>query len=405
MKKPYYSLIPSGYRSNKIYSILPVDGSGDISFYRGTGSSRVNENGLIESTYGVPTIDWLNSDCPFLKCETQSTNNQSNSEDFTQSTWAKSNATVIGNDAISPKGAERADKLIPNTANTFHHVQAVTSSFGNAYNPQTYSVFVKKAGYSEVELLFADGSAPYTTYARVGFNLDTLQFVGTTIGSFDYQDYGNGWYRLAITGTPTNYNSNILRVAVFNYGSQIFEGNGIDGLYIWGAQYEATQPKATSFIPTTTGTSTRATDTLSPVNLDFNPVRGTFFLDVKANDVRNQSYIQLTGGLYDRVNFRFRPNNLVEITVGNAPAPPFFSYTYSHNNERFRVALIWNEGNYSLFINGTMVSTQYPAQRNSALETLRFDNSGSYNFDGNIYQISVYKENLTNDELTKLTEL
>lgn len=404
MKKPYYSLIPSGYKSSKIYSILPVDGSGDITFNRATGSSRVAENSLIESTSGVPTIDWLNSDCPFLKCETQSTNNQSNSEDFTQSTWAKLNATVIGNDTISPKGVESADKLIPNTINSVHHVQAVTSSLGNAFSPQTYSVFVKKAGYSEVELLFANGSAPYTNYARVGFNLDTLQIIGTTIGSFDYQDYGNGWYRLAITGTPTNYNSNILRVSVFNYGSSTFQGNGIDGLYIWGAQYEATQPKATSYIPTLIGTSTRATDVLSPVNLDFNPVRGTFFLDVKANDVRNQSYIQLTGGLYDRVNFMFRTNNLVDITVGNAPVPPFFSHTYSHNNERFRVAIRWNNGNYSLFINGTKVRDEDPNQRNNALESLRFE-SNTAHFDGNIYQVSVYKEYLSDDELTKLTEL
>lgn len=82
----------------------------------------------------------------------------------------------------------------------------------------------------------------------------------------------------------------------------------------------------------------------------------------------------------------------------------FFSHTYSHNNERFRVAIRWNNGNYSLFINGTKVRDEDPNQRNNALESLRFENNTAH-FDGNIYQISVYKEYLSDNELTKLTEL
>ena len=405
MKKPYYSLIPSGYRYYTIYSILPTDGTKDLYFYRQTGSSRVAEDGLIESTYGVPTIDWLNSDCPVLKCEIQSTNYQVYSEDFTAFTWAKSYTTVIGNDTISPKGTETADKLIPNTADIFHHAQAVTSSGGNAYNFQTYSVFVKKAGYSQVELVFADGSAPYTTYAQVKFDLDTLQTFGTTIGDFNYQDYGNGWYRLAISGVPVNYNSNILRVAVFKNESQTFLGNGIDGLYLWGAQYEPFHPEATSYIPTTSGVSTRTTDLISPEYLDLNPTDGAMFLDIKPTKARYISYLQLTGGVYDRVSFRFNSNNTVEISIGNAPAPPFFIYTYSHNNERFKVAINWNDGNVKLFINGIKIRDENPNQTTSSLQFLKFELSNNYNFNGDIHQVSIYKESLNDAELNKLTEL
>ena len=63
MKKPYFALVPSGYKFSKIYSILPVDGSGDLTFARTSESTRVAENGLIQSTAsGLPTMDWLNSD-------------------------------------------------------------------------------------------------------------------------------------------------------------------------------------------------------------------------------------------------------------------------------------------------------------------------------------------------------
>jgi hypothetical protein len=405
MKKPYYSLIPSGYRYYTIYSILPTDGSKDLYFYRQSGSSRVAEDGLIESTYGVPTMDWLNSDCPVLKCEAASTNYQLYSEDFTAFTWAKSYTTVIGNDAISPKGTEEADKLIPNTTNIFHHAQAVTGSGGNAYNIQTYSLFVKKAGYSQVQLIFADNTAPYTPYAQVKFDLDTLQTLGTTIGNFDYQDYGNGWYRLAISGVPGNYTSNILRVAVLENGSETFLGNGIDGLYIWGAQYEPTQPTATSYIPTSSGISTRTTDLISPEYLDLNPIRGAMFLDIKPKYGRDVSYLQLTGGYADRISFRFNTNNTVEISIGNAPAPPFFLYTYSHNNDRFKVAINWDEGNVKLFINGVKVRDENPNQSNNSLEFLKFELSNNANFNGDIHQVSIYKESLNDAELTKLTEL
>ena len=45
-------MIPSGYKDDKLYSIKPTDGSGDLTFSRdGSGASpatRVNASGLIE---------------------------------------------------------------------------------------------------------------------------------------------------------------------------------------------------------------------------------------------------------------------------------------------------------------------------------------------------------------------
>ena len=43
---------------------------------------------------------------------------------------------------------------------------------------------------------------PEVTIAQVKFDLDTLETFGTTIGTaFEYQDYGNGWYRLQINAS------------------------------------------------------------------------------------------------------------------------------------------------------------------------------------------------------------
>ena len=70
MSNPKLALIPSGYKADKVYSILPSDGSGDFTFVRVGAGTRVNKDGLIEtivaSTDDIASLDWLTSDCPIL---------------------------------------------------------------------------------------------------------------------------------------------------------------------------------------------------------------------------------------------------------------------------------------------------------------------------------------------------
>jgi hypothetical protein len=51
-------MFPSGYKEDKIYSLKPTDGSGDLTFTRASSATRVNEQGLIE---GVRTNVALHS--------------------------------------------------------------------------------------------------------------------------------------------------------------------------------------------------------------------------------------------------------------------------------------------------------------------------------------------------------
>jgi len=41
-------MIPSGYKDQKVYSVKPIDGSGDLTFSRATNATRVNSSGLVE---------------------------------------------------------------------------------------------------------------------------------------------------------------------------------------------------------------------------------------------------------------------------------------------------------------------------------------------------------------------
>ena len=99
-------LIPSGYKEDTVYSVIPSNGSGDMSFTRASDGTRINSDGLVEVT------PW---------------NLLTYSEDFSNGAWIKTNATIVANDAIAPNGTTTADKFTTNS--TISETQVRTSSF------------------------------------------------------------------------------------------------------------------------------------------------------------------------------------------------------------------------------------------------------------------------------------
>ena len=81
-------MVPSGYKEDTVYSVVPSDGSGDLSFTRASNGTRINSAGLVEV-------------CPW--------NLATNSENYTL--WTLANVTVTANDITAPNGTLTADKL------------------------------------------------------------------------------------------------------------------------------------------------------------------------------------------------------------------------------------------------------------------------------------------------------
>lgn len=84
--KPIYeqaSLVvtTNGYKEDKLYSVFPKDGSGDLTVTRATTATRVNSAGLIEVTpYNLLTY----------------------SEQFNNAIWVKERITITANAATAP---------------------------------------------------------------------------------------------------------------------------------------------------------------------------------------------------------------------------------------------------------------------------------------------------------------
>ena len=81
MIQPSLALIPTGYKDGKLYSVLPESGAGDFDVVRGSGATRINKEGLIESVAdNTPRLDYTGGGCPSLLLEPLSTNLIVNSE-------------------------------------------------------------------------------------------------------------------------------------------------------------------------------------------------------------------------------------------------------------------------------------------------------------------------------------
>ncbi|MAO24192.1 MAG: hypothetical protein CMJ25_25855 [Phycisphaerae bacterium] len=151
------------------------------------------------------------------------TNLLSYSERFDQSAWTKHlGASIIPNATISPDGSQTADKQVGgNQTNWFICTQFPTVAVNGVY---TGSIYAKAAGFRYLRVYDSMGTNQY-------FDLDT----GNTPGM---EDVGNGWYRCpwTVTATGTVY-SYRLYVTDNNTGAQP-TGDGVKGIYIWGAQLE-----------------------------------------------------------------------------------------------------------------------------------------------------------------------
>ena len=156
-------------------------------------------------------------------------------EDFSNAFWFKDGVTITSNSITAPNGTLTADSLIENTANSQHYV-GVTSGLTLTAAPYTISAYLKKANRDWASLGLYNG----TDSKNAWFNLNT-----GTIGTINagvtatITDVGNGWYRCSVTRTMAAVSNNFVGILpAISDGVSTYIGNGLVGVYCWGAQLE-----------------------------------------------------------------------------------------------------------------------------------------------------------------------
>lgn len=170
-------------------------------------------------------------------------------------TWIKQRASAYDYSTVSPDGDMRATIIIPGTENNSHYISSpnITCSASSDY---TFSVYVKGGGYTQLRIRASD---TVSLIRECVFDTATGSFiVGASFSTAT--KLANGWYRISFT-TTTSSSATYLAYALWVYsaGAQVYSGDGVSGVYVYGAQVEA-GGILSSFIPTYASAVTRAAD-------------------------------------------------------------------------------------------------------------------------------------------------
>lgn len=387
MSKPKLALIPSGYKSGKVYSILPNDATGDFDFDRASEGTRVRKDGLIEEiTDDVPRLDWLNSNCPSLLLEPQRTNYATNNTSMdTYSTLGGSSPspTLTSDYTIAPDGTLTATRLqVSTTGTNYSLIQFPTTTLGNG--DYTASVYVKSnTGSSQSIAFYGQSSSPNQRTATTEWT--RIEFTGNR---------GTGLTKYVYLGT---WNSNL--------------GTDADlDISIWGAQIEVDSDYASSLIYTGGTAVTRLKDEcLNGGDSDlFDITEGTFFVDANNFGTPLNSYSMITfsdgGNNFIRLIYE---STRIRVTIYNGATQNDHFITGVNDNERNKIAITFKENEFKAYLNGVLKDTDTSGVVPTNFDRLNFaSQSGtSRHFEGKVYDTRVYDRVLTEAEAIEITTL
>lgn len=170
------------------------------------------------------------------------------------SAWTQTSSTVRADAAVAPDGTFTMDKLIASAATAVHYISQSTAKAA-ANITYTSSVFMKAAEYTKSELWIHDG-AGNGYYILIDLSAGTVGAPASTGSGWSNAtagiiNYGGGIYRVWMTLT-SNTAANLqfclhCSNSASHNGSTL--GDGVSGLYTWGAQLEEGS-NLTEYIPT-----------------------------------------------------------------------------------------------------------------------------------------------------------
>ena len=166
-------LTPNAYKANKLYSIIPSSGSGDMTTTRATTATRVNSSGIIENVgTGIPRVDYTNGVTNIL-LEPQRTNLLLNSATVVTQTISTTGVactvSFFGTGTITFSGSfsgslvgtgasnrvsliftPTAGSLVLTVSGTCTNGQLETGSYATSYIPTTTSTVTRNADLASV---------------------------------------------------------------------------------------------------------------------------------------------------------------------------------------------------------------------------------------------------------------
>ena len=357
----------------------------------------------------VPRLDYLGSSCPRLLLEPQRTNSITSSES-TATGWTFTNSSSAVNQTASPDGYVNADSIIPDATSGQHAINSVNITASGSF---TLSAFVKAGEYTKVAIRESANTGSYAS-----FNLATGTKIEDNVSGASFiQSYGNGWYRIGVTGTYSgsirlgiNVLSNAYTTGNPSSGTTFFSGNASDKLFCWGMQAELGATYATSYIPTLAASVTRGADACVKTGISslIGQTEGVLFVDFVAEQPSEVRRITLSDGTSaNRILIGHQADGTIQffIAVGSASQVSFNTSASYTKGTRLKIAFAYKANDFAAYINGAQVLTDNSGTVPASSKFAFADAIDTNPLISTVNQALLFKTRLPNSELASLTNI
>ncbi|MDR3606704.1 MAG: Ig-like domain-containing protein [Oligoflexia bacterium] len=252
-----------------IYPTQSSLASAGITFTRASTATYMDCDGLIKTAaVNQPRIDCnpTTGQPNGLLIEQSSTNLIYPSVNI--GTWGggSGSSPSFNNAALALDGTFTASELVEDTSTGYHYKWfTISATSSTAY---TCSIYAKPKERTKIQVkmdntAFAASNCAYTFDLSAG----SATSMGGTCSGYGISALANGWYRLWIATSAGSTATGGCDFWLENgSGTLNYTGDGNSGLYVWGAQLEANS-FPTNYIPTTTASVTRSTDSATSTSI------------------------------------------------------------------------------------------------------------------------------------------
>jgi len=343
----------------------------------------------------IPRVSYLNNSNGSLILEPQRTNlitnSNSNSLNFTLD-----NVSMTYNSIMSPDGE----------TNGILFEQTGSANSNSAYNygltttdgTYSYSLFIKAKDSTQFRFYSSNGASTLVQ----DFNpLEMTEGILSGNLNLKFEDYGNGWFRVSFTRT--------LSSAAF-HRLQIYpdRNNTQKGVYIFGLQVESGGNYATSYIPTSGSSVTRNADVCSITDVAdrIGQTKGTLYskFDLTEDSAFTIIEINLGNSTNNRI-LAYRNASYIVFVVQVGGAIEINNSTLVTFLDTNKIAVTYQTDDFKIYLNGSLVKTYTSGSIPSGFDTIDLQDNYLQGRKQSIKDLKVYKEILTNSELTALTTL
>jgi hypothetical protein len=345
-------------------------------------------------------------------------------------TWTVLTAAVQADQITAPDNTLSADKIVPDNAAALGG-SGVTQTVTAVAGTYTLSCFAKIGEFNRVRLLVRDNAvAGNNASVTVSLVDGAITTAATAAGTFTgasatVRPWALGFYRITLTMTTTGAVS--LRTRILVDDSVATVGDGVKGIYAWGAQLEV-GAFATSYIPTTTTSLTRNADAVSMTGTNFsdwyNASAGTLAVSAtgyNAATVAQGGVAPTAVSLYAiAATSPYASIAIVRRDAATLNSPTGYilsdtgtigadiqKNTISWVGATVNAAIAWNGSTNAAFTaNGLTVGTDtsYTLPTSDSLQIGRWGSESiSGYWSGHIRKVSFYPQRLTNAELQAIT--